>query len=225
MCKPEPDGELIRQPTHANRPFITYILSDKKTCFMPFSERVMFPSNRRMIVFLLLLLVPLLIAIFVFINGYGIWVQDYFFNNIPKEELHAKLWVSARVFRLSIFALVAIVAMIVALVIRIVRPRPTLILQSEGIVSNLAPKGLIAWDNIESFRIAKHRGSDNLVINLRDPDRFLSDNGLKRGLTFRGNMAMFKTPIVIPQMRVAERLETLVEDLRAMQTEAAGRHN
>ncbi len=192
---------------------------------MPFSERAIFPSNRRQIVFLLLLVAPLLMALFVFINGYGIWVQDYFFNNVPKEELDAELWVSARVFRLSIFALVAIVAMIVALVIRIVRPRPTLILRADGIVSNLAPRGLIAWDNIKSFDITKYRGSRNLVIGLNDPERFLSDNGLKRGFTFRGNMAMFKTPIVIPGMRVAERLETLVEELRAVQTEAAGRHN
>ena len=215
-------GTVSRSLDLGLRPVLDYGFSpdnmSTKASFMPLPERAIFPSKKRQIVFLLLLTIPLLIAIFVFINGYGIWVQDYFFNKVPRENLSADLWVSGRVFRLSIFAILAFGAGMVALAMRLARPRPTLILRSDGIVSNMAPKGVIAWDNIDSFRIAKYRGSNNLVINLKDPDRFLSDNGLKKGITFRGNMAMFKTPIVIPQMRVADPLEQLVDELHARQT-------
>ena len=96
-----------------------------------------------------------------------------------------------------------------------------LALRADGFTSNLAPKGTVSWDNVAAISVKKYRGARNLVVALHDEARFLTDNGLKRGPTFRGNMAMFKAPIVIPQMRLSEKAEDIVATMQNLKTEAA----
>ena len=188
---------------------------------MPPDPQTIFPSPKRQILFLILLIPAFVIAVFVFVNGYTIWVRDFYFRGIERADLRADLWISARVFRLSTFALLAFGGGILALIWRLLRPRPSLILRTDGFTSNLAPKGTVRWDNVAAISVKKYRGARNLVVSLHDEARYLAENGLKRGPTFRGNMTMFKAPIVIPQMRLSEKVEDIVATMQDLQAGAA----
>ena len=188
---------------------------------MPHEPQIIFPSPKRQVLFLILLLPAFVIAVFVFVNGYNIWVRDFYFRAVARADLSADLWISARVFRLSIFAMLGFGGAILALLWRLLRPRPSLILRADGFTSNLAPKGTVSWDNVAAISVRKYRGARNLVVALHDEARFLAENRLKRGPTFRGNMAMFKAPIVIPQMRLSEKAEDIAALMQNLQAGAA----
>lgn len=61
------------------------------------------------------------------------------------------------------------------IVVRALRPRPSLIVSADGLTSNghALDMGFISWDEVESIGTTSRGAFSSIVVTLRDPDAFL----------------------------------------------------
>lgn len=129
-------------------------------------------------------------------------------------------WEKAEELEYRIAGLLGVVffgACFVYVVLRLVRPRPSLIITDSGIVdyASAVSAGYIRWDEIESIFISwiqvSLRRHKFLSIKLKNDQEFLSRQSALKATMLRANMSLGGAPVAIPGNALPMTLEELMQ--------------
>ncbi|EDP94204.1 STM3941 family protein [Kordia algicida OT-1] len=85
------------------------------------------------------------------------------------------------------------------LLFSLLRNKPTVIINQDGIKNNTNAMGIVSWQLIKGFEIKKGINFVALVIMLQDQEAFFKDkNSLVKGL-MKSNIQRFGSPVVIAE--------------------------
>lgn len=101
-------------------------------------------------------------------------------------------------------------------VIRLVAPKPALVLDDTGLYDNASAlgAGFIGWDSIHDVVLVDFQKQPMISIVVTDPEAVLSHvSGLKRK-AMRANIRLLGTPVNIPKTMVPLSLEQLEAEIR-----------
>ena len=101
-------------------------------------------------------------------------------------------------------------------VMRLVWPRPSLLITELGMVDNASALagGFIRWDEIYNISITSVRNQQFLAVYLKNPAELLSRQSFIKAAIMRMNMGLVGTPVCIPRSSLPMTLEELIENLR-----------
>lgn len=130
-------------------------------------------------------------AIIVF--GYWLYQMDEF--QLSKMRHHNELFTTHG---MGILFIVFGLAIAVLSIKTIFGDRPGLILNSEGILKNpnLSTARLIPWSEIISFGVVEYRSDTRLVVNVKDPGKYIEDSGVGQRL-INVEAKRFGSPVTI----------------------------
>ena len=99
---------------------------------------------------------------------------------------------------------------------RLVWPRPSLLMTELGMVDNASALGggFIRWDEIDNVSITRFRNQQFLAIHLKDPTEFLSRQPFIKSSIMRMNKGLVGTPICIPRSALPMTLEDVIDKIR-----------
>jgi hypothetical protein len=99
---------------------------------------------------------------------------------------------------------------------RLARPRPSLVLTELGMVDNASALGggFIRWDEIDNVSITPFRNQQFLAIHLNDPTEFLGRQPFIKASIMRMNQGLVGTPICIPRSALPMTLEDVIDKIR-----------
>jgi hypothetical protein len=102
-------------------------------------------------------------------------------------------------------------AVVVAILYRLVRPAPALIINAQGIIDNASGLGvgLIRWDEIGEVREYRIGRQTFLGIFTKDPDALIKKQPRWKRTAIRANLKLGAAPVNIPQSQLGMRVSQL----------------
>ena len=96
--------------------------------------------------------------------------------------------------------------------------RDTVIINTEGIYSNVNKMGLIKWSYIEGFEIIKLKNTSGIAVKINDPEKLLSEmNAISKAL-MSSNVKTLGIPVVLPEQEMDKPLEIVLAELTSYKT-------
>ena len=96
--------------------------------------------------------------------------------------------------------------------------RDTVIINTEGIYSNVNKMGLIKWSYIEGFEIIKLKNTSGIAVKINDPEKLLNEmNAISKAL-MSSNIKILGIPVVLPEQEMDKPLEIVLAELTSYKT-------
>ena len=96
--------------------------------------------------------------------------------------------------------------------------RDTVIINMEGIYSNVNKMGLIKWSYIEGFEIIKLKNTSGIAVKINDPEKLLNEmNAISKAL-MSSNIKILGIPVVLPEQEMDKPLEIVLAELTSYKT-------
>lgn len=103
-------------------------------------------------------------------------------------------------------------------IIKGVLNRDTVIINMEGIYSNVNKMGLIKWSYIEGFEIIKLKNTSGIAVKINDPEKLLNEmNAISKAL-MSSNIKILGIPVVLPEQEMDKPLEIVLAEFTSYKT-------
>lgn len=94
----------------------------------------------------------------------------------------------------------------------------TVIINTEGIYSNVNKMGLIKWSFIEGFEIKKLKNTSGIVVKINDQEGLLREMNPVSKVLMSSNIKRLGSPVILPESEMDKPLEIVLTELTAYKT-------
>lgn len=103
-------------------------------------------------------------------------------------------------------------------IIKGILKRDSVIINTEGIYSNVNKMGLIKWSYIEGFEIIKLKNTSGIAVKINDHEKLLSEMSAISKALMSSNIKTLGCPVVLPEQEMDKPLEIVLAELTSYKT-------
>ncbi len=96
--------------------------------------------------------------------------------------------------------------------------RYTVIINNEGIYTNVNKMGIINWSFIEGFEIKKLKNISGIVVKINDNEGLLREMNPVSKALMSSNIKRLGSPVILPESEMDKPLEIVLAELNAYKT-------